>query len=52
MTVVAHGDDVLIVSPPGESAVLSVEQTRKLGRALGQAAAVTALLASGRAASA
>jgi len=43
MTVVARGEEVLIVAPPGESAVLSVEQTRKLSRTLGQAAAANAL---------
>lgn len=43
MTVVAHGDQVLLVTPPGESAVLSVEQTRQLSRTLGQAAAANAL---------
>lgn len=41
MTVLARGEDVLLVSPPGESAVLSIEQTQKLGRAL--AAALTAV---------
>ena len=43
MTVVARGDEVLLVAPPGESAVLSIEQTRKLSRTLGQAAAANAL---------
>lgn len=43
MTVVARGDEVLLVAPPGESAVLSVEQTQKLSRTLGQAAAANAL---------
>ena len=43
LTVVARGTQVLLVTPPGEAAVLSVDQTRKLARALGQAAAANAL---------
>ena len=48
MTVVANDDQVLIVSPPGESAVLSVDEARLLGRALDRAAAVNALAATVR----
>jgi hypothetical protein len=38
LTVLTEADRVLIVSPPGASAVLSAQQTRDLGQALDQAA--------------
>ncbi|MBV8933470.1 MAG: hypothetical protein JOZ47_21010 [Kutzneria sp.] len=38
MTVLVQHGRVLLVSPPGESAVLSVQQTRRLRLALDQAA--------------
>ncbi|MGX7824396.1 hypothetical protein ACTG9Q_04820 [Actinokineospora sp. 24-640] len=38
VTVLIESDLVLIVPPPGASAVLSAQQTRSLGAALGQAA--------------
>ncbi|GAB2982539.1 hypothetical protein GCM10027184_36930 [Saccharothrix stipae] len=38
MTVLVEEDRVLLVAPPGESAVMSVTQTRKLHRLLDQAA--------------
>jgi hypothetical protein len=39
MTVLAETGRVVMVSPPGESAVLSVPQLRSLGQALDHAAA-------------
>jgi hypothetical protein len=44
LTVVARGDDVLLVAPPGESAVLSVEQARELSRTLGRAAVANSFI--------
>jgi hypothetical protein len=41
MNVVVQHGQVVVVAPPGESAVLSAHQTRLLGRALGHAAAST-----------
>jgi hypothetical protein len=41
MTVLVRHDEVVVVSPPGESAVLSVQQIRDLDRALAGAAAST-----------
>jgi hypothetical protein len=41
MTVLARPDEVVVVAPPGESAVLSVQQIRDLDRALAGAAANT-----------
>ena len=41
MTVLVRRDEVVVVAPPGESAVLSVQQTRDLDRALAGAAANT-----------
>lgn len=38
MTVLVEGHRVLLVAPPGESAVMSVTQTRRLHRLLDQAA--------------
>ncbi|GAA3844481.1 hypothetical protein GCM10022243_08550 [Saccharothrix violaceirubra] len=38
MTVLVADDRVLLVAPPGESAVMSVTQTRRLRALLGQAA--------------
>lgn len=38
MTVIVENDRVLLVAPPGESAVMSVTQTRRLRRLLDQAA--------------
>ncbi len=38
MTVLARRDEVVVVAPPGESAVLSVQQIRDLDRALAGAA--------------
>jgi hypothetical protein len=37
MNVVIHDDRVVVVAPPGESAVMSAQQTRLLGRALDRA---------------
>jgi hypothetical protein len=37
--VVRDGGRIVVVAPPGESAVLSAEQTRLLGTALAKAAA-------------
>jgi hypothetical protein len=39
MTVLAETGRVVVVSPPGQSAVLSVPQLRRLGQALDRAAA-------------
>lgn len=39
LNVLVHGDHVRVVAPPGESAVLSADQTRLLGTALVEAAA-------------
>lgn len=41
MTVLVRRDEVVVVAPPGESAVLSVQQIRDLDRALAGAAANT-----------
>lgn len=38
MTVLVEAGHVLLVSPPGESAVMSVQQTRRLNLALDHAA--------------
>jgi hypothetical protein len=38
MTVMVRRDEVVVVAPPGESAVLSVQQIRDLDRALAGAA--------------
>jgi hypothetical protein len=38
MTVIVEDDRVLLVAPPGESAVMSVTQTRRLRHLLDQAA--------------
>jgi hypothetical protein len=38
MTVLVENDRVLLVAPPGESAVMTVTQTRRLHRLLDQAA--------------
>lgn len=37
VTVLVEGDAVVVVSPPGSSAVMSPAQTRTLGRTLEQA---------------
>lgn len=37
MNVVIHDDRVVVVAPPGQSAVMSAQQTRLLGRALDRA---------------
>lgn len=42
LNVLVHDGRVRVVAPPGESAVLSADQTRLLGTALAQAAARTA----------
>ena len=39
MTVLVENDRVLLVTPPGETAVLSATQTRRLGSLLDQATA-------------
>jgi hypothetical protein len=39
MNVLVQQGQVVVVAPPGESAVLDVGQTRQLGRALADAAA-------------
>ncbi|HJP78414.1 MAG TPA: hypothetical protein VJ914_29335 [Pseudonocardiaceae bacterium] len=39
MTVLVRRDEVVVVAPPGESAVLSVQQIRDLDEALAGAAA-------------
>ncbi|HVV18032.1 MAG TPA: hypothetical protein VHF06_01260 [Pseudonocardiaceae bacterium] len=41
MNVVVTRGRVVVVAPPGESAVLSADQTRLLGTALARAAATT-----------
>ncbi|HEV3358688.1 MAG TPA: hypothetical protein VG247_17965 [Pseudonocardiaceae bacterium] len=41
MTVLVRRDEVVVVAPPGESAVLSVRQIRELEQALAGAAANT-----------
>lgn len=38
MNVLVRNGEVVVVAPPGESAVLSAHQTRQLGRTLGYAA--------------
>ncbi|WNV90517.1 hypothetical protein [Umezawaea sp. Da 62-37] len=47
MTVLVEEDRVLLVSPPGESAVMSATQTRRLHRLLDKAAASSASSAEG-----
>jgi hypothetical protein len=42
MTVLVENDRVLLVAPPGESAVMSATQTRRLHQLLDQAAATSA----------
>ncbi|HEX6344280.1 hypothetical protein [Umezawaea sp.] len=42
MTVLVENDRVLLVSPPGESAVMSATQTRRLHQLLDRAAASSA----------
>ncbi|HUQ61325.1 MULTISPECIES: hypothetical protein [Lentzea] len=39
MTVLVENDRVLLVTPPGETAVMSATQTRRLGSLLDQATA-------------
>lgn len=39
MTVLVENDRVLLVTPPGETAVMSATQTRRLGSLLDQASA-------------
>ncbi len=39
MTVLVENDRVLLVAPPGETAVMSATQTRRLGSLLDQATA-------------
>ncbi|MEU7479033.1 hypothetical protein AB0A63_23810 [Lentzea sp. NPDC042327] len=39
MTVLVENDRVLLVAPPGEAAVMSATQTRRLGSLLDQASA-------------
>jgi hypothetical protein len=39
MTVLVRREEVVVVAPPGESAVLSVQQIRELDQALAGAAA-------------
>ncbi|MCP2333774.1 MULTISPECIES: hypothetical protein [Actinoalloteichus] len=41
MTVLVDDQDVLLVAPPGASAVLSTQQTRSLRRSLDRAAVTT-----------
>jgi hypothetical protein len=48
MTVIVENDQVLLVSPPGESAVLSATQTRRLRTLLDEVAGDTAPRGPGR----
>ena len=41
MNVLVHQGTVVVVAPPGESAVLSADETRRLGRALALAHAAS-----------